>query len=175
MPAEPADTVELYLVKHAPTVGPTAGEPADESRGLSPEGRADADRIGHYLAEIGLRPDVIMASTRPRAAQTAARIAQHLGVGVRLEPGLATACGPAALERMLVDAGDPARAILVGHIYCFGPLVVELTGALAEPLRDGAVARIDAPRPLGSPATLRWLPALGASTMGMPATDRDSG
>jgi phosphohistidine phosphatase len=172
-PRTPGGTVELYLVKHADAAGVAPGAAPDESRGITAKGRADADAIGRYLAGIGLTPDAIIASPRTRAAQTAELIAQHLGVAVRSEPRLLGDCGPAALDAMLADAGDPARAILVGHIYAFAPLILELSGDTAEPLRDGAVARIAAHRPLAAPATLRWLQALGAPTGPSSADDRE--
>jgi len=148
---------EIYLVKHAHAGA--AGKPPDENRGLSTTGSADAQRTGRHLAGMGLRPDVVIASPRPRAEQTAALIAELVGAPLKIDVRLAEACDMACLRAILSDAGDPARAFLVGHIYCFGPLVAQLTGASAEPLRSGAVARIDLSEPFDGPLRISWLAA----------------
>ena len=81
------------------------------------------------------------------------------GKGERQVERLALPLGLEQLESILVDAGDPARLMIVGHDPDFSALVALLCGAPPSvPLRKGALARIDAMRPLrpGS-GSLRWL------------------
>ncbi len=64
----------------------------------------------------------------------------------------------AALEGVLADAGDPARVVLVGHDPDFSELVAVLCETAGAPMRKGALARIDAARPLQpGGGSLRWL------------------
>ena len=53
----------------------------------------------------------------------------------------------ATLERILADAGNPPRPVLVGHDPDFSELVSELVGAPIA-MRKGTLARIDVERPL---------------------------
>jgi Phosphohistidine phosphatase SixA len=93
-----------------------------------------------------------------RAAQTAEIVAKRLGVPVGVDARLAGELGIGALEGLLRDAGDPARPVLVGHDPDFTELVAILCGASRVPMRKGALARIDAERPLEpGGGTLRWL------------------
>ncbi|MDX1531541.1 MAG: histidine phosphatase family protein, partial [Rhodothermales bacterium] len=58
----------------------------DETQSLSPEGRADAERVADLLAR---RPIAAMyASPYPRAAETVAPLAERLGLEVRTEVDL---------------------------------------------------------------------------------------
>jgi len=59
---------------------------------------------------------------------------------------------------MLADAGGPRRPVLVGHDPGFSSLVALICGAPSIPMRKGAMARIDASRPVQpGGGTLRWL------------------
>ena len=137
--------IELYLLRHAHAGDPMAWDGPDEDRPLSDKGEKQADRLGRFLAGIGFQPDAIVTSPKVRAAQTAEIVALRLG-------------GIGALESILRDAGDPARPILVGHDPDFTELVAILCGASRAPMRKGALARIDAERPLEpGGGTLRWL------------------
>lgn len=115
-------------------------------------------RLGTLLALIGFSPDAIVTSPRLRAVETAELLAGRLGVRSRIDVRLADPLSLSVIERILVDAGDPAQPLLVGHDPDFSELVALLTGALDLPMRKGALARIDAERPLQPGCgTLRWL------------------
>ena len=150
--------IELYLLRHAHAGDPMAWDGPDEDRPLSDKGEKQADRLGRFLAGIGFQPDAIVTSPKVRAAQTAEIVALRLGVPVGVDARLAGSLGIGALESILRDAGDPARPILVGHDPDFTELVAILCGASRAPMRKGALARIDAERPLEpGGGTLRWL------------------
>jgi len=74
----------LILVKHArPQIIPTA--PAPEWR-LSEQGRLQCGALAETLARW--RPEALIASREPKAAETATLTAQRLGVPWRMAPGL---------------------------------------------------------------------------------------
>ena len=150
--------VELYLLRHAHAGDRLAWERPDDVRPLSKKGRAQADRLATYLRGIAFRPDVVISSPKLRATQTAEPIAEALGLTVRTDERLGGLLDLAALEGILADAGDPARVVLVGHDPDFSELVAVLCDTAGAPMRKGALARIDAARPLQpGGGTLRWL------------------
>jgi phosphohistidine phosphatase len=151
-------TTELYLLRHAHAGDPAKWRGADFDRPLSARGREQASRLGAFLAATGFAPDAIVTSPRIRALQTAELVADRLGATWRTDDRLADPLSAAVLERILADADDPLRPILVGHDPDFSELVGLLTGATRIAMRKGAIARIDVERPLTwGEGALRWL------------------
>lgn len=151
-------TTELHLLRHAHAGDPTKWHGPDFDRPLSARGREQAARLGTLLAATGFAPDAIIASPRVRALQTAELLADRLGARFRVDGRLAEPLSARAVERILGDAGDPLRPVLVGHDPAFSELLALLTGAADIPLRKGALARIDVERPLApGQGLLRWL------------------
>ena len=149
--------IELYLLRHADAGDPTLWQGPDAARPLSGKGERQADRLGRFLSGIGFTPDAIITSPKVRAAQTAEGIAHHLDVPVTIDDRLAGGVDLAELEAVLRSAGDPVRPVLVGHDPDFTDIVSTLCGA-DVPMRKGALARIDAERPLEQGGgTLAWL------------------
>jgi phosphohistidine phosphatase len=149
--------IELHLIRHAHAGDPLAWDGPDEDRPLSAKGEKQADRLGRFLAGVGFRTDAMITSPKVRAAQTADIVAGHLGVPVTVHPRLAGGLDLGAVEAILRDAGDPVHPVLVGHDPDFTDLVADLCGAQV-PMRKGALARIDAERPLEpGGGTLAWL------------------
>jgi phosphohistidine phosphatase SixA len=153
-----ASLIELYLLRHAHAGDPLKWHGRDDLRPLSGKGERQVERLAGLLKRNGFAPDAIISSPRLRALQTAQPIAAALGLDVRVERRLAVPLGLEQLEAILVDSGDPGRALLVGHDPDFSELVALLCSADSVPLRKGALARIDGVRPI-SPGggTLRWL------------------
>ena len=150
--------IELHLLRHADAGDPLAWQRPDEERPLSDKGEKQADRLGRFLAGVGFAPDAIITSPKIRAAQTAEIVARHLGVTVSVDERLAGAFGIDDIDRLLVDAGDPARAVIVGHDPDFSDLLGDLCGLPDALMKKGAFARIDAERPLRpGGGSLRWL------------------
>ncbi len=150
-------SVEIYLLRHAHAGDRDTWDAADGLRPLTEKGRRQAERVGRLLAAAGVAPDVVLASPLVRARETAEIVAGLLDRPVQQERRLSEPLDLAALDRLLADAGDPRRALLVGHDPDFSELLSELVGAPIL-MRKGAVARVDAQRPL-SPGggELRWL------------------
>jgi phosphohistidine phosphatase len=150
--------VELGLLRHAHAGDPATWEGPDDVRPLSEKGRQQADRLGRLLAAAGFVPDAMLTSPRLRAVQTAELVADHLGVRVRIVPGLAGFLDLDTLEALLDEAGAPSRPVLVGHDPDFSDLLASLTGSPAIRLRKGAFALVEVGRPLAAGAAeLRWL------------------
>lgn len=150
--------MELYLLRHAHAGDPASWDGPDERRPLSDKGERQADRLGRFLADTGCKVDAIISSPKVRAVQTANIVAGRLGLTVREDARLAGEVSVGTLEAVLLDAGDPLRAMVVGHDPDFSELVAILCDAGAVPMRKGAFARIDIARPLGpGGGTLRWL------------------
>ena len=148
----------LHLVRHADAGDPEAWTGPDAARPLSEKGRAQAQRLGVFLAEHDVRTDAVITSPKLRAAQTAEIVAGHLSVAVTTDDRLGEPLDLAKLDAVLTDAGNPDRPMLFGHDPDFSEFVAELCGAANVPMRKGALARIEVDRPLASGGgTLRWL------------------
>jgi phosphohistidine phosphatase len=151
-------SLELYVVRHAHAGDPAKWTGDDARRPLSAKGHQQADRLANHLAGVGLRLDAILSSPKVRAVETAAPIARALDMDVRIDDRLGGGLSLSSLEQLLADAGNPARAMIVGHDPDFTELVSELSGAPSIPMRKGALARLDGPRPLrNGGCILRWL------------------
>lgn len=153
-----ARTIVLYLVRHAHAGDPARWTGDDARRPLSAKGRLQADRLARHLAAIAVDVDVIVSSPKVRAQETAEPIAKALAMSVRIDDRVAGGLTVRALDGVLGDAGDPGAAIVVGHDPDFSDLAAELSGTAVLPMRKGALARLDGPRPLrAGGCLLRWL------------------
>jgi phosphohistidine phosphatase len=149
---------QLYFLRHADAGDPLAWHGPDERRPLSDKGEKQADRLGRFLAAMGFHADAILTSPKTRASQTAEIVAAHLGVTATVVDHLGESLGLGELERVLRDAGDPDRPVIVGHDPDFSDLVAVLCDTSRVPMRKGALARVDVGRPLEpGDGTLRWL------------------
>ena len=150
--------MELGLLRHAHAGDAAAWDRPDDLRPLSSKGRQQAERLGRLLAAAGFVPDVVIASPRVRASETAELVADHLGAQVRIDRRLGGLLDLATVEAILDDAGMPVRPVLVGHDPDFSDLLAELTGSPGVRMRKGSFALLDVKRPLGpGSAELRWL------------------
>lgn len=147
----------LHLLRHADAGDPEAWEGPDAARPLSVKGRKQSKRLGEHLVRIGFHADVFITSPKLRAAETAEIVAAHLKSKVSVDARLAGSFEIEDLEVMLREAGDPERAVFVGHDPDFSEALSDLCGT--EPtMRKGALARVEIERPLQSRAgELRWL------------------
>ena len=150
--------IQLHFLRHADAGDPEAWTRPDSERPLSGKGEKQADRLGRFLAGVDFAPDVFLTSPKLRAAQTAERVAESIGVKVKVDDRLAGGVDLATVEAVLRDAGDPVRPVLVGHDPDFSELVGELIGSTGLEMKKGAIARIDVELPLrpGS-GRLAWL------------------
>ncbi len=148
---------ELYLLRHAHAGDPMKWRGDDDERPLTEKGQRQSERLGRLLSQVGFRPDVIVASPRARARQTAEIVGRLLRTDITVDARLAGELGLGQLEGLLAEL-DADRPLLVGHDPDFSALVATLCASGAVPMRKGALARIDVTRPLRpGGGLLRWL------------------
>ena len=151
-------SVELYVLRHAHAGDPMRWTGPDERRPLSAKGERQAELMARHLVALHLVVNEIVSSPKVRAIQTAEPVASALGRPIIVDDRLGGGLDIEGLEAILADLGDPGRVIIVGHDPDFSALVADLAGASSIPMRKGALARLDAGRPLGpGGAILRWL------------------
>ena len=148
----------LHLLRHAHAGDAFTYDGPDSARPLTAKGRAQAERLGDWLARHGFTTDLVLSSPKVRARETAEIVADRLGVAIGLDDGLGVGLDLAGLEALLRAHGDPERPVLVGHDPDMTDWVAELCGASEIPMRKGAFVRLETDRPLRpGTATLRWL------------------
>ena len=105
---------ELILLRHAHAEPANTGQ-ADLDRPLSPEGLAEAEAAGRWLAERGLVPDCVLCSPARRTRETLEAVLAAVGyVDQRLEPRIYDAT-PGTLAALIDEHRDVDRLLLVGH------------------------------------------------------------
>jgi phosphohistidine phosphatase SixA len=105
---------ELILLRHAHAEPASTGQ-ADLDRPLSPEGLADAEAAGRWLAEQGLVPDCVLCSPARRTRETLEAVLGVIGsVEQRLEDAMYEATS-GTLAALADTHNDAERLLLVGH------------------------------------------------------------
>src|SRR5690606_41476636 len=105
---------ELILLRHAHALPATPGQ-ADLDRALSPEGLAEAEAAGRWLAENGLVPDCVLCSPARRTRETLEAVLGVVGyVDQRLEPAIYGA-SPGNLIALADCHLYPDRPLLTDH------------------------------------------------------------
>ena len=105
---------QLILLRHAHAEPATPGQ-ADLDRPLSPEGLAEAEAAGRWLAEQGLVPDRALCSPSRRTRETLEAVLARVGyVDQRLEPGIYEAT-PGTLAALADSHREAERLLVIGH------------------------------------------------------------
>ena len=134
----------LVLVRHAKS---DWGSPSldDHDRPLNARGMRDAPALARRLADSGLRPDAILASTALRARTTAEFFGAALGIAPEPDPDLYGAPASALL------AAAAARGVDAVVVIAHDPGMT----VLAERLSGGGIGHM----PTCAVATFRWATA----------------
>jgi phosphohistidine phosphatase len=151
--------MKLTIIRHAIAVpSGTEGVPDDE-RPLTRKGRRRFEEVANGLAEVCERPDVLLTSPLPRAAETAEIAAQAWGDLTPIsEPVLARGSVDQILAVLARQAPEQHVAI-VGHEPTVSALLARLVGSgKAERLafRKGGVAHLDVPGDVADGGRLEW-------------------
>lgn len=102
---------------------------SDAQRALTESGRKQAHKVGKFLLENDLVPDLTLASPLVRARETAEIFCQVCGVSSpAIEPWLACGMRPATAINELVSYRDFPRVAIVGHNPDFEYLAEWLLG-----------------------------------------------
>lgn len=148
---------ELLILRHAKSDW-EHGVESDFDRPLAPRGRKDAPRIGAWLREEGLWPDVVLCSPALRARETAQAVCdalqdgeQRRAVAVRFESGIYEGSRDTLLAALDKLRPGTHRVLLIGHNPGLDSLLVHLCGHELPYTGDGkllttaAVARVVLP------------------------------
>ncbi|MGR8979570.1 MAG: SixA phosphatase family protein [Gammaproteobacteria bacterium] len=142
---------ELLLLRHGKS--DRYVEAADIDRPLKKRGKLGARRIGTWMREQGLVPDLILCSPAERAKATAYLVCEKLGIeqeDIHLD-GRLYGRGVDSLRAVLSDSpGDSRRVLLIGHNPELEELLGELVGVDDLPITEklvptAALARIKMP------------------------------
>ena len=138
---------ELILLRHAHAEAASAGQ-ADLDRPLSPEGLAEAEAAGRWLAENKLVPDCVLCSPARRTRETLEAVLGVIGyIDQRLEPSIYDAT-PGALVALADAHCDAERLLLVGHNPGLEQLVALLNSGYSGDYRGmppGGIAVLSLP------------------------------
>jgi phosphohistidine phosphatase SixA len=138
---------QLILLRHAHAEPANPGQ-ADLDRPLSPEGLAEAEAAGRWLAEHGLVPDCVLCSPARRTRETLEAVLGAIGyVEQRLEPAIYDAT-PGTLAGLADRHCDAERLLLVGHNPGLERLVALLSSGQSGDYRGmppGSVAVLTLP------------------------------
>jgi phosphohistidine phosphatase len=120
----------LLLLRHAKSSWDDASL-KDFDRPLAPRGEAAAPRLGAYMAERGLSPELILCSPAVRARQTLDLVLPHLADDptVVYEGSLYLAAPSVVLARLRKIEGKVNCVMVVGHDPGMQTLALELSGA----------------------------------------------
>lgn len=122
----------LLLLRHGKADRHSAG--GDRQRPLTRRGEEDARRIGRFLHEEGLAPDLAVASNARRAKQTLERVLEAFPVHVThlIENTIYLATVEHLLEILRQTPDRISTLLAVGHNPGFAELAVALAG-MGEP------------------------------------------
>lgn len=122
---------QVHLVRHGIAEEPAEGV-ADAGRVLTKEGRTKTRRAAKGLAAAGVRPQAILASPLPRAAQTAGILAEALAPagGVELVEWLSCGADPQEVAARLAKRPEES-VLLVGHMPDLAGIASHLLGGRA--------------------------------------------
>ena len=104
--------MRVYLIQH----GEAKRKEEDPARPLTENGKAEVERVGRFLAKIGVKVDQILHSGKLRAAQTAELIAKYVKPMKKVEA--VKDLDPLADPRIWAERLNKGEndLILVGHL-----------------------------------------------------------
>jgi phosphohistidine phosphatase len=137
----------LYLVQH----GKAAPADIDPERGLSPEGRAEVERIADVAKGYEVRVTDILHSGKKRARQTAEIFADRLGAGINAMDGMDPNDDVVAFAGRV---SAPEDRMFVGHLPFMEKLASYLiAGSTERPVfrfQNGGIVCLDSNQSTGS-------------------------
>ncbi len=145
--------MKLYFLRHGEADWPDWKRPDDE-RPLTKRGKREMREVAKFLDRLKVRPELIVTSPLPRAAQTAEIAADYIKAKVRKDESLAPGFDRSDLQ-IVVKRHGATVLMLVGHEPDFTNIISALTGASLKLSKAGvALVEMDADSEQGK---LLWL------------------
>ena len=145
--------MKLYFLRHGEADWPD-WKRSDDERPLTKRGKKEMRDVAKFVADLKVRPDLIVTSPLPRASQTAEIAADYLKAKLRKDELLAPGFGIDQL-RTVLKRHRAKTLMLVGHEPDFTNIISELTGASLK-LSKAGVALVDVD-PESEEGRLLWL------------------
>jgi len=145
--------MKLYFLRHGEADWPD-WKRSDDERPLTKRGKKEMRDFARFVADLKVRPDLIVTSPLPRASQTAEIAADYLKAKLRKDELLAPGFGIDQL-RTVLKRHRAKTLMLVGHEPDFTNIISELTGASLK-LSKAGVALVDVD-PESEAGKLLWL------------------
>jgi phosphohistidine phosphatase len=145
--------MQLYFLRHGDADWPD-WKKSDDERPLTDFGKKEVRDVAKFLARLKVRPDLIVTSPLPRAAQTAEIAADYLKPKLRKDELLEPGFGMSELRTVLKRHRSKVL-MLVGHEPDFTSVISGLTGASLK-LSKAGVALLDVD-PESEEGRLLWL------------------
>jgi phosphohistidine phosphatase len=145
--------MELYFLRHGEADWPNWNK-ADDERPLTKRGKKEMRELAKFLSRLKVRPNMIVTSPLPRAAQTAEIAADYLKAKLRKDELLAPGFGMTEL-RTALKRHHAKVLMLVGHEPDFTNVISGLTGGSLK-LSKAGVALVDVD-PESEDGRLLWL------------------
>lgn len=135
----------LLLLRHAKSSW-NQPELHDHDRPLNKRGKKEALKVGRYLKDNDLEPDLILSSTARRAQDTAQAVLEESGFSgqIDLYQDLYLSDTSAYLDILRCLSDDANRVLVVGHNPDLEELLTLLTD-VTEHLTTAALAQVDLP------------------------------
>src|SRR5881398_4008529 len=132
--------MKLYFLRHGQADWASWKKPDDE-RPLTKSGKREMRDVAKFLDRLKVRPNLIVTSPLPRAAQTADIAADYVKAKLRKDELLAPGFGMNEL-RTVLKRHRAKSLMLVGHEPDFTNVISKLTGASLK-LSKAGVALLD--------------------------------
>lgn len=133
--------MELYFFRHGIAQDPSLSTP-DHLRELTEEGVRELRHAAPMIKKLNLKLTHLYASPLVRAQQTAAILADTLGIEVEIKPEIGPGFRRAAVEKLVRDLDERSAVMFVGHEPDFSTTIGELTGGRVE-IKKASLARVD--------------------------------
>ncbi len=135
----------LLLLRHAKSSWKQPEQP-DQERPLNKRGKKEAPKVGKYLKENDLSPDLILSSPARRAHDTAQAVAEGCGFEgqIDLYQDLYLSDTACYLDILHCLPDDARRVLVVGHNPDVEELLTLLTD-VSEHMTTAALAVVDLP------------------------------
>jgi phosphohistidine phosphatase len=141
--------MRLYIVRHAIAVPRGTPWVEDDARELTEEGRSKMKQIALGLRALNYKPELILSSPLPRAAQTAEIVIEAFekGIELKITPSLAPSGVRRELYREIRQYEKKLKSLmLVGHQPSLGEIAGEIAFGSPEQyieFKKGGVCAIE--------------------------------